>query len=224
MAIETQPNAQAFNLKYGASLDPVITAENGDLVMGWHVVVIPVIKVVNELTKPSENGQILIGSETDNCLVKAVPTGSNGILVTAGPGTLNFSLALTGGDLTVTSGVPSLTTAAKMRYAQSAVIDLVTGAQDVPIFCPNVAATLQAAYLIYQTASGTIATTVSIGKPGSSAYYLNAEPTLTGQAQWAKQPLTLLENDTVANDTVFCTVAGGSADAGKVMVVVAYTV
>jgi hypothetical protein len=140
--------------------------------------------------------------------------------IPAGHSTDGFKWVTLSGDATIANtGVLTVTNAIKTKFASSiAVLDLAGGAQnDVFIFCPDVNCTLVSAYLVFQTVAGSVAAAVSIGKPGDPTYFVNAESTATGGAQWDNQTLTLLNTDVVAGLPIFCS-TDGVGDAGKVVV------
>jgi hypothetical protein len=124
------------------------------------------------------NGKLLIGDLASQTFIEAAPTGSNGIVATLGGGTLNFGNSWTG-DVAIASGVTTVNDKFKTGFAQSMVLlDLAGGAQNnVVIFCPDVACTLLSVYLLFQTAAGSVAAAVSVGKFGTAGYYASGVAT-----------------------------------------------
>ncbi len=186
--------------------------------LGWNAA----FKSVNWLLTATANGQLLIGNNTTGRFAKAVPTGSGGITVTAGGGSLDVQIANAG----VTPA--KMSQAARTQIAKSIVLlDLAGGAQaDVPIFASDVACTLLSAYIIYQAAGGTTPAAVSLGRSGSggsATYYTNAQATTASAAQWSKDILALSATDVPGNSTVYCS-TDGAGNAGKALVCVTFEV
>ncbi len=159
--------------------------------------------------KATANGELLIGHAANQNYKKAVPTGSNGITVTTGAGTLAFGLSA----------------AARANYATAtAKLDLSASAQsDVVIFHATRACTLVSARLLYTEASSSDAgVTVTIGKETDAAYYYTGTSEIS-KAKWSELDVTLLATDIAAGDTVICGTAGSKVGTGEILVCIEFT-
>jgi hypothetical protein len=220
MAAIPDPVLDAYRVDRGTGGDPCQHFAAGDAtsLSQWGVSNNANVGAAQGALTATVDGSLLIADATATIFKEALPTGSNGIVVAPGAGTLGIANSWTG-DVTITAGVTTASDAIKTKFIHSLrELDLAGGAQNnVPLFKPDVACTLVSAYLEFTVAPGSVAATVSIGKPGDATYYLNAHATATGGAIWDKDPLTLLATDIAADQSVFCS-TDGAGDAGKVLV------
>jgi hypothetical protein len=157
--------------------------------------------------KATADGQIPIGDNSTHTFKKAVPTGSNGVHIVAGAGTLDIGMSSNG-------------------FVKSVEIDLAAGsAGNFELFTPDVACTLLSAYLVFSTTSGVTPANISVGNSaGTSADYVASVSTSTSAAQFDRQVLTLLASPTVAANTTVYLASDGAGDSGKVVVYLKYKI
>jgi hypothetical protein len=193
---------------------------------GWNAC----FRALNWLLGASANGQLLIGNNSTGRFVKAVPTGSNGIVRTAGAGTLDFANSWTGdigiasGTTTINSGVvtPSKMSdeARNQNLTAIAELDLNGPSARVPIRLIKAASTIIAIDYVYTVASGAgTGVTVQVGKQGNPDFFATST-SLASQAQDTVSNQTILNSGVVdAGDFLVCSTTGSVATTGgKILV------
>ena len=166
--------------------------------------------------KAGADGELLVGDAATQTYKKHVPTGTGGITVTAGAGTLDFSI---GAGAIATD---RLSAAARAQYLTAiAELDLNAASATVPIGLITRAATIVKAYLVYTVASGAgTGVTVNLGTDTSAtAFYTGTSA--ASQAQYTKTDITgaLSATAIAANDFLICSTSGSVATTGgKVLV------
>jgi hypothetical protein len=162
-------------------------------------------QVLDAMLTPAANGEIFIANMTSGMYEPALPTGANGVTVTAGAGTLALGMSANG-------------------FSKSVEIDLAAGsAGNYEIFSPDVACTLLSVYLRFTTTSGSTPATISVGNSaGSATDYVAAVSSATSAVQFQKQALTLLPSPTVAADTSVYIASDGAGDSGRCVCYIKY--